>query len=161
MPPRTPLGPITPNTIRKRTELSPRKRGQILGMRDAGTPVSRIARVLNTPQTTIFTTLRRHEQRPHGKSMPRAGRPKVLDLRDQRTILRIIRLDPRITYRRLIEQSGVTCSQRTVQRMLKEHGIKNWVAKKHSLLTEEHAAIRLTWALKRKDWTKEEWSKYI
>ena len=50
--PRTPLGPITPNIIRRR-ELSPFIRGIIAGQRFIGTSYGAIIRRLNLLKSTI------------------------------------------------------------------------------------------------------------
>ena len=61
----------------------------------------------------------------------------------------------------MIDTLQLAVSRTTFYRTLKEHGIINWIAKKRPLLTEEHAAKRLAFALKYRDWTYEEWSRVI
>jgi len=95
----------------------------------------------------------------HGVSRPRSGRPKCYTIRDQQYIIRAARVKPDITYRELIEVTGVNFSKATVYRILKEYGLTNWLAKKRPLLREEDTANRLAWAKERKDWTDNDWRK--
>lgn len=44
----------------------------------------------------------------------------------------------------------------TVDRVLREVGIKKWGAKKRPLLKDEHAAAQLAWALERRHWGAED-----
>jgi len=97
----------------------------------------------------------------HGVSRPRSGRPKCYTIRDQQYIIRAARVKPDITYRELIEVTGVNFSKATVYRILKEYGLTNWLAKKRPLLREEDAANRLAWAKERKDWIDNDWRKVI
>jgi hypothetical protein len=53
------------------------------------------------------------------------------------------------------------CGFRTIARIVKKQGIKNWLAKKRPILTKEHAKKRYEWCLARKDWGVEEWKRYI
>jgi hypothetical protein len=50
---------------------------------------------------------------------------------------------------------------RTLGRYLKGKGYRKWIAKKRPKLTAAHAATRLRWAIKRRDWTEEQWLNYI
>ena len=158
--PREPLQSISSNIVHHK-ELNEYTRGKIIGARNAGMRPAHIATQLNLPPTTIHTTLRRDEQRDNGQSDSRSGRPRATDDRDERTLLRLIRIDPKITYEDLIEKSGVQCSQKTVYRLLREAGITNWRMKRCPLLRLEDVKARYQWAKLHKDWTKEMWSRVI
>ena len=122
--PRTPLGPITPNIIRRK-ELNPYIRGYIAGASAAGVSQYSIARELNVTRATIQTTLSRVNTRVDGESKPRSGRPKITIDREERIILRLARINPKQTYADLILRSGVNYSRKTVYRILSYAGITN------------------------------------
>ncbi len=82
-------------------------------------------------------------------------------MRDERHIIRVVRLDPKITYRNLLIKTGVDVSAKTVYRLLKEEGITNWRCKKRPLLTPEVAGKRYAWALAHEDWGFDKWAKII
>ena len=56
---------------------------------------------------------------------------------------------------------AITLCNTTLKTILSKHSISNWRAKRRPELTEEVAAKRLAWCLVRKDWTVDEWVKYM
>ena len=73
--PRTPLGPITPNIIRRR-ELSPFTRGIITGQHSIGASYKTIIRRLNFPKSTIQDSISIVNRGTHGLLKSRSDRPK-------------------------------------------------------------------------------------
>jgi len=158
MPPqRTPLRPISGN-IYRRKELTPYQRGQIVGYSLLSCSPTEISASLNIPESTVRDTLKKAPERHDGESSSRIGRPKLYSERDERQILRTVRLNPHLTYRQLQNQLPIKLSHDTIYRILKQNNITNWRAKKRPALTEEHAALRLAWAKEHKDWTEDQWS---
>ena len=88
------------------------------------------------------------DQRDNGVSQPRQGRPKSYSDRDERSILRIIRKDPTLSYSQVKRQSRLKISERTLRRILEKYNIKKWIAAQRLLLTPEHARERLAIAKK-------------
>ena len=158
--PRRPLGPITPNIIRRK-ELTPYTRGFILRQLTAGVEQADVAKALNLSRATVRTTLLRADTRINGESVERSGRPKVTDDRDERIILRLARINPKQTYQELIQRSGVKCSKSTIYRILARAGIINWLAKKRPLLRQQDVDAKLHWAKIYENWTYEDWAKVI
>ena len=101
---RTPLGSISGNRPRG-PDLTPYKRGIILGAHKNGCTPTYIARVENTPLTTVKKSIYQTSQRPNGISKPRTGRPPITTERSRRLIIRIARLNPRITYEDLKKET--------------------------------------------------------
>ena len=95
--PRRPLGPIHPNRI-QRKELTPCKRGQIVGVAKVGAKPTAIAKALKTTKSTVKTTLHRDPIRTNGVSLPRSGRPKIWTNGDVRRLVRCVQLHPKYTY---------------------------------------------------------------
>ena len=87
--PRRPLAPIHNNRVQKK-ELTPYKRGQIVGAAKLGGKPAKIAKVLKTTLSTVRTTLRRASIRTNGESLPRSGRPKIYSDRDVRRLVRCV-----------------------------------------------------------------------
>lgn len=157
MPPqRTPLGPRGANSTRG-PNLTPYQRGKIAGAREAGDPPSEINIRQKVHLSTIRYTLKLDKLRVEGKDLTRTARRKSYTNIDERHILRFVRKDPKATYAEVKLATGVACSARTIKRILVDHGITNWRAKRRPLLTELHAAKRLAWCLAYRGWTKEEW----
>ena len=95
------LGPITPNIIRRK-ELTQYTRGIIFGKHSAGVTVTNIVRQLSLPDSTVRTIITNRNDDLNGKSNPRCGRLKITNDRDERTILRLARLNPKQAYKDLI-----------------------------------------------------------
>ena len=158
--PRAPLTPISSNIIRYR-DLSPYLRGCIDASRLAGLSLGQIAHQYNLPKSTVSTSLRLSKLHPEGASQKRSGRPKETSERAERWLVRTVRLQPKLTYKDLIDQSPHHLSHDTIYRVLKQNGITNWRAKKRPLLTPEHAGLRLRWAEAHINWSEEQWSKIL
>ena len=160
--PRTPLGPIDPNRISRRgPELTPYKRGQVIALLKEGYGPTEVASKLDLPRTTVTSTRDADAYRKEGKSRPRPGAPKKATPRIERSLLRHIRLDPKIQYDTLRQLACVDFSNSTIRRILKKYGIAHWLAKKRPKLTSEAASKRLAFALQHRAWTLEQWKKVI
>lgn len=158
--PRRPLGQISSN-ITNRKELNPSVRGDIKGRTACGQNPPTIARALNIPVSTVRDTVQKVVLRNNNYSLPRSGRPLSYSKLDLRNILRFVRTQPKATYAQLKGDTGVKISTTTIKTILKEHGIENWRAKKRPFLTEDVVAQRLTWCIKRKDWTIEDFINHM
>ena len=125
MPPqRTPLGSISRNRIRGH-KLSPYTRAFIMGMKIAGKTPTQIALTVKTPARSIWTTIAQDAIRIDGKSRYRAGRPKCYTDRDERRLLRYVRLFPKHTYTQVGRELNLTFGKSTIKRILKEYSITN------------------------------------
>ena len=158
--PRAPLGEINGNT-QKRKELTPYKRGYIIAQAEGGLSPTQVARDLQISRSTVRRTLERNPQRIDGQSKPRSGRPKKLSEANICHLYIIIKRDPFLSFREIIDRSGLTFSRTTFVRILQSSGYAHWKAKKRPHLTKEHAAARYQWALAHRDWTWGEWRKVI
>jgi transposase len=157
MPPiRTPLGSISGNRI-PGGELKPYQRGKIIGKAEEGASIAKIARDLKCHESTVTYTIQQERLRNEGASLVRASRKKSYSDRDERNILRYVRLNPKHTYKQVKVFLQLKCSKTTIKRILKEHGISNWRARKRPELTEENALKRLAWCLTWRGLTAEEW----
>jgi hypothetical protein len=83
--------------------------------------------------------------RLEGESLPRSDCPPTYTDRDERLILRNLRLFPKSTFDDRRKESGVKMSNSTIKRLAQKHGLYHWRAKKRPELTEEHAVKRLLW----------------
>jgi Transposase len=160
LPPRTPLGPRSPNVIQK-SQLSPYSRGKIIGAHMAGMRPARIARLLLQPDQTIRDTISNEHLQPHGLSRPKPGKPVEYSPQDERSVLRFIRSNPKTKYSVIKEACGLEISYGSIKRILRKNGVSTWRAKKRPELTEVLAAKRLAWAIIRKDWTVDDFYTHI
>ena len=153
---RRPLGEIPLNVIRGK-ELTPKMRGEIIGMHKAGHNVPSIMKQLKQSRCAVRYTIEQDELRPDAESKPRPGQKKSFTPLDERNILRYAREYPKRTYARLKNDTGVTCSHKTISRVLKSYGILKWRCAKRPHLTKNAVKKRYEWCKLRLHWTAEEW----
>jgi transposase len=146
---------------KKRPQLTPYERGQIVQAARDGQSSRQIAKSWNRDQSTISRTVRNASQRTQGHSLPRSGRPRCWSAREQRRIVRLIRRKPFWSYKRIQRELRLKISVTTIHRIIQPLGIKKWLAKKRPLLTKENAHRRYHWAKKRYNWPIEKWLKII
>jgi transposase len=161
MPPRTPLGSKSANLRvqkKKKTskiELSPHKRSVIEGLHKAGCSVKDIVEIENMPRSTICDTVKLFTARPKGQSLPRSGRPPTLTRVEKHAIIHFCRENVKATYSEVKQQLQLSCSLRTVARVVRKQGIKKWLVKKRLILTKEMARACLEWCREHRNWTEE------
>ena len=144
---RTPLGVISNNVRPKNHELTPSQRGQIIGALQNGATYAGAATQVDYNEKTARSTLKRYLVQPTNVSHKRSGRPSKWDERFERRLLRFIRINPKSIYAQVKRALDYTLSHDTIARILKPHGIKNWMCKKRLYLSEEVARKRLQFAL--------------
>ena len=111
------------------------------------------------PLSTIKYTVSKAREREKNTSLPRSGRPKVLDEADKEVILQKIREEPRVKYDDLLAAVSNKCKKDSIARLLTVEGLKKWRVMKRPYLREDHAAKRLSWAFKYQGYTKEDWDR--
>ena len=84
--------------INRRKELSLSKRVKLVTASEWGGSLPELVALYSTPKTTIWNTIQKSEQRENEASLPRSGRPKKFTDRDYRLLLRMVRLQPKLTY---------------------------------------------------------------
>lgn len=154
--PRLPLALVDPNSTRRK-ELNPTLRASLCAASDFGGSSAEIAAHYNVPETTVKGVIHRAPQQAAYTSKPRSGRPRKFIRRDEHTLLRYARRDPKQTYAQLKQASSLTLSKSTLYRILKSYRITNWIVQKRPKLTEEHARLRLAFTQKYVRLTAQEW----
>ena len=134
------------NNIRRRPNLTPEQRGKIIGAREAGSTYAEITARYGVSKSIISYTINQAQNRNNGKSKLRSGRPCKLNTRTIRRIKHFINVFPRATYTEVKAGTGVTCSNKTIYRVLRHYGIIKWRAKKRPFLKPVHARARLLFA---------------
>jgi hypothetical protein len=59
----------------------------------------------------------------NGASLPRPGRPILYDPRDKRSMLRCLRLEPKLTFDQRREHTGLDISNSTIKNIARENGL--------------------------------------
>jgi transposase len=149
----------------KRSDISPRKKGQIRVLLEETSLTQReIAKKLQvSPQlvNTISKSLGRGLSiSPKRKGA--CGRKRLSTARDDRKLIALCVGNRKATTRQLAfdwTMSGVAASRRTVSRRLFASGLKSRRPRKKPLLTPSMIKKRLNWAKAHATWSAEDWSK--
>lgn len=161
MPPiRTPLGHISQNR-QPYAQLSPTQRAEIVGASKVGATPAQCARTFGVDKETARLTILKAKLRVDHESIPKKARKKSYSDHEERRIVRHCRLFPKDTYADVIRACNVSCKKTTIKKILKEHGMANWRAKRRPELTEAHALKRLAWCLAHRGWNWEEWGMVV
>ena len=107
------------------SELDPTVRAAILAAVDSGLSKAEIARRYNISRRTVYNTINRLSTANSLNSRPRTGRPPKLSIRDRRRLIRMVRLQPKIVYALLRQESSISTSKSTFYRVIKACGITN------------------------------------
>ncbi|EKG09082.1 Transposase Tc1-like protein [Macrophomina phaseolina MS6] len=113
------FGTHTPNQY-----YSPNQRGILLSCKALGKKPTWFQKHLGVPESSVCSTAQLAPLRNEGRSQIRTGRPKCLSDTDKRHILRVVRANPKLTYKEVREVTGVTCHSRTISRLLDTYNIK-------------------------------------
>ncbi|KAL2752517.1 hypothetical protein ACRALDRAFT_2112316 [Sodiomyces alcalophilus JCM 7366] len=112
-----------PKTTRQ--QHSPHKRTRIVALHEAGLTYREIARREGVAPGTVGGICKRYRDQESAKSLPRSGRPRILNERDIRHILRLLNEDPSISYEQLRRKANLECSSETIKRELVRQGIRH------------------------------------
>ena len=161
MPPiRSPLASISTNR-RSNTELTPYQRGEIIGRRATGQSQYQIAAHVGLSRSTIQYTLDHQKSRPDGLSTPRAGHPLKFTARETRSMLRCVRIHPKMAFAERRAHCDTKMSNSHIKNICREAGLTHWRAKKRPELTAEHAYLQLLWARTRSHWDVAMWRRMM
>jgi len=149
----------------KRSDLSPRKRGQIkVLIENTYLTLTAIARKVGVSKQVVSKI---KKALPHGSTgtptrKGKCGRKRISSSADDRALVRLSRKNRKMTSRRLcleMNLSHVPMSTRTVRRRLLEAGLRAYRPRKKPKLTAAMTTKRLTWARQFERWTTEDWER--
>ena len=110
---------------------------------------------MGVPISTCRYTVDNENIRPDGKTLPRHKFQKPI-VSDDRALILSAKMCPTQTYAELQATIVPDISISTIQRRLREVGIKKWIAAKRPLLDHLQAATRLKWAREHQVWMMEQ-----
>jgi len=123
------------------------------------------ARIGCGSHTTILRLKKKYEETGKVENKERTGRPRKLNERDERTIIRRLaggECSNAIQLARSLQiNENLEVSADTVRRALRRNGLVSRVKRKKPLLSKKHREKRLKFAKRFKDWTISDWSKVV
>jgi transposase len=140
----------------KTRELTDFERGSIYGLwKGKRHTIREIVEVLGIPKSTISDNIAKCKN----TTKLRTGRPQILDERDKREIVKIVKRKRKIAVEEIKDEFNIgkpiEVSTRTVQRALHSKGYFGRVAKKKPFVSEQNRKKRFGWANTRIKWVNE------
>jgi len=123
-------------------ELTDIQKGGIIALSHHYKP-PKIGTELNIPHQTIWSFLKRYQERDSTENLPRSSRPQLLSDSSDRWLAREALSETRLPLKELKSICNIEVSERTLLRHLQEKGIRCWRVVKRAMLTEKHAKARL------------------
>ena len=120
---------------------------------------TKISTQLNIQRPTVTKFLQRFKNRKSIENLPRSGRPRKTSKTRDRWIVRNAESQTRVPLKVLKDILNIDISKRTIQRRLREVGIRKWRAVNRPLLTKIHVYVRWKWAKAHLHWTVDDWRK--
>jgi transposase len=154
----SPLQAVTGN--RKRgTQFTESQRIDIIEKRQDGWMIKDLAEHFRCSVSGIEQTIRRWSKHQTTKDLPRSGRPRVTTIREDRTLLRMVRKNPKVSYADLAVSLAPLpgapqrppLSRWTMARRLREYGVICRKAVARPKLNKGHAALRLKFCRQYRD----------
>lgn len=155
----------------KRKDLSDFHKGQIVMARRLGQSISETAGLVGCSRSAVVSTFQKWSK--EGQPVNRRqghGRPRLIDARAERRLLRVVQTHRMATVAQIAEQvnagSDKKVSEHTVHRSLLRLGLRNRRLTRTPVLdapcSGPAAAVhRLQWAREHQNWTPEQWKKVV
>lgn len=149
----------------RKKQLTIEERQTIITLKNVGLSYREIAKKVKVSVSTVFFTIKRHSETGGNSDRKRSGRPKATTKSEDK-FLRVTSLrDRRLTGQQLQAQLNSGRSKQvsvsTVKRRLRAAGLIGRVAARKPLLRHQNKTKRLSWAMKHRHWTTEDWKKVL
>uniref|UniRef100_A0AAY5K6B9 Tc1-like transposase DDE domain-containing protein n=1 Tax=Esox lucius TaxID=8010 RepID=A0AAY5K6B9_ESOLU len=123
----------------KTRELCKDIRDKIVDLHKAGMGYMTIGKHLGEKATTVGAIIRKWKKFKMTVNLPRSGAPCKISPCGASMIMRKVRDQPRTKRQDLVndlKRAGTTVLQKTISNMLRRHGLKEWLRKKHLKVLE-------------------------
>jgi hypothetical protein len=137
-------------------ELSPRKRGKLVELVMSGTSHRKAAAALGVSKSTVWQTMLRERTHNTQNSLPRSGRPPLIDIRSKRRLVSEICAHPEKPWKYFAHQFG--CSEDVIQRAANQVGFYKRHKRKKPFLSKKAIAARNSWVTANKD---QDWKRVV
>lgn len=134
----------------KSEELSTFLRARIVTLHDEGKTLREIGKIVKRPFSTVRYIINKYKITGSVENLPRSGRPKILNDREERAILKEVQKDPKISAQTLAsniaEAKGKSVCAETVRKVIRNAGYNGRVARRKPFISEQNRVKRLEFA---------------
>ncbi|XP_055903333.1 uncharacterized protein LOC129939369 [Eupeodes corollae] len=135
-----------------RKEISSEVRKIVIKLKNEGMSMAKIGKSLDLSKASVQTIIKNYNETGHYDSRPRSGRPRKLDDRTMRKVVRKVVENPKQSAIKLAAElqsfESITVHPETVRRVLKRSGLSSRVARKKPLISSKNRIKRLEYAKK-------------
>ncbi|XP_064465961.1 uncharacterized protein LOC135377469 [Ornithodoros turicata] len=132
--------------------ISIEKRREIIGVSQAGVSQRAIAQRIGCCLSSVNRIVQAYRDENRIEDAPRSGRPSSTTPEDDRAIIGATCADPFSTVVDIKRELSLSVSAKTLRRRLKFLGLESGVAVQKPLLTLDHTAARLQFAIRHQHW---------
>lgn len=116
-----------------------------------GRSYKQLSELFNVKKCTVQKIVRRfNEEGRIDYENAKAGRPRILNKREERRVIRKIKLDPKVSAPNIASQIAEECEKRvnpeTIRRIIRREGYNGRIARKKPFINERNRKIRLQFA---------------
>ena len=134
---------------------------RIVDRAETGWTHQQISETLGVPLSTVSQIIRDYHNRGTVERKKGSGRPKKMDERSKRRLLRIVEKNPEATLAELQAQMPIKCSTWLISKHLHESNLNKRVAVVKPYLTEKQRKARYKFAKEHLNWTVDQWKRVI
>lgn len=149
----------------KRKETGVEIRNLIVKLREDGKSYGEIAKTVKKCRATIQSIIKKYEETGNSCNQPRSGRPKVLNNREIRLLIKKVKKDPKKSAPTLAAELATETNKRvhaeTVRRILRCNGFHGRTPRRKPLISKVNQQKRLTYALKYQNETSDFWKQVL
>ena len=141
------------------------KRERIFDLLQEGYPSRTVAAREKVSHVSVLRIKKLKEETGSFNVIPRPGRPRILTVRHDRNIAKLIKSgecsNAIQVQKKLISDENIVISPNTVRRSLKRQGFVTRVKKRKPLLLKRHRIAWKKFAKKYRNWTVEDWRRVV
>ena len=132
-----------------------------------GNSIRETSSIVNLPKTTVHNIWTKYLNTNHVKDLPRSGRPRKIDSRDVREILRNVQMNPRDPVKVLKQKfnhsrtDNKQVSRQTIQKILEANSIISRTLSVKWKISPVNIKKRLEWAKEHVFWKLQDWDKVV
>lgn len=130
----------------KKREMTASERATIYNRRKSGETLSSIGKDYDLSPEGVRNISKRLDARGSAENLPRSGRKRKTQSRDDRKILKEVKNNSKITAKEIQEKLELTISETTIKRRIREKGLRGYVARSKPYISKINMQKRLTFA---------------
>ena len=145
----------------KNRELNTTEKQLIIKYHNENMKNVQIATLIGCSESTVRNVVKRWKETGTLKTKTGRGRKPMLNQRDTRRLMRIVKKNRRATIGEIRSELGQCISECTLRRRLYKIGMRAMKAVRKPFISKRHSRTRLTWCRRQKGWQLAQWQQVV